>query len=107
MLEFLCQHKTCTADCITSAAATQAANREMLCRLENINKPIRGHMHTHIHKHAQVIVLCTCANVLISVCVYWPCQKLVPNTSSSAAMFSNLITFFCTSFRETEVKDYI
>lgn len=37
------RHKTRAADCNISPAATQTANREMLCSLENINIPLCGH----------------------------------------------------------------
>lgn len=37
------RHKTYASDCNTSPAATQTANREMLCSLEHINIPLCGH----------------------------------------------------------------
>lgn len=94
------RHKTCAADCKISPAATQTANREMLCSLENINIPLCGHTCNG------VVYLCT-VNLHISVCVYQSCQKLFTNTASRASVFFSLTMLFCNSFHESEVKDYM
>lgn len=96
------QHQTYTADCITSATATQAANREMLCSLENINIPAW----THAHTHTQAIVLCFCVNVLVSVCLLAVSETKPTHSSQCRRDFQPRRTLFCTSFCESEVIDY-